>query len=381
MRPLRGLFAALALSLALAGGPAHGAAAPAELRVGLGTGLPGLLVSTATPGRILDAAGREVGAIAPQAGWLARPAGAHVRLVGPDGRALSAAAPVRIVALAEGGVPLVFAGSRWYRGELALASRRAGLTAINRVELEGYCYGVVPAEMPADWAPEALKAQAVAARSYALASRAKHAHDGFDLCATQDCQVYGGASRETAASNAAVDATRGEVVTYAGRVIPAYFHSAAGGYTENVEDVWARSLPYLRAVPDFDQAGPQFSWTKAVALGELAGALARKGVSVGEIVAITPLTRTYAGRVKTLEVVGSGGRRVVSGEVLRAAAGLKSTLFNVGKVGGEWVFAGRGFGHGLGMSQWGAKGLADQGYAYTQILAHYYPNTELKQLN
>jgi stage II sporulation protein D len=155
-----------------------------------------------------------------------------------------------------------------------------------------------------------------------------------------------------------------------------------------------RKESFIRAVPDYDQNSPHYTWYKNVSASSLAASLARQGVNVGALVTVTPLQRSYSGRVKTVQVVGQNGSRVVSGETFRIAAGLASTLFNVAPRGqqpvaapspgatslpSEFAFAGRGWGHGLGLSQWGAKSLGEKGYPYTTILSHYYPGAQLRR--
>jgi stage II sporulation protein D len=257
---------------------------------------------------------------------------------------------------------------------------------VNRVDLEAYLYGVVPSELSASGPEAALRCEAVAARSYALANLGKHGKAGFDICAPDECQVYKGAGREALASNLAVEATRAMVLMQGGRVLPAFFHASSGGYTENSEDVWVQRLDHIRAVPDYDQNSPHYTWYKNVDASHLASRLANRGVRVGGLRDIQAVSRSYSGRVREVRVVGTSGTRTISGETLRLAAGLNSTLFNLAPRGGgsglpaEFAFAGRGWGHGLGMSQWGARRLAEAGYAFSQILAHYYPGSSLERL-
>ncbi len=144
------------------------------------------------------------------------------------------------------------AKKKWYRGELIVRANSGNLTVINNLNLEEYLRGVVPSEMPSKWNFEAQKAQAIAARSYAIANLGKRSSRGFDLKDTPEDQAYGGASSETAQTNKACEDTRGIVITYDQKVIPAYYSASAGGHTINSGDVWARDLPYLRAVPSFD---------------------------------------------------------------------------------------------------------------------------------
>ena len=141
---------------------------------------------------------------------------------------------------------------RWYRGSFIIECRNGGIVVVNDVPLEDYMLGVVPSEMPSKWNYEALKAQAIAARSYAIANRGKRASRGYDLKDTPEDQAYGGASAETAATNNAVMETKGIVITYNRKVIPAYYSSSAGGHTVNSGAVWNKDLPYLKSVPSFD---------------------------------------------------------------------------------------------------------------------------------
>jgi len=152
----------------------------------------------------------------------------------------------------------VSAKNRWYRGELIVISTGKGLTIINNVGLENYIMGVVPSEMPSSWNFEAHKAQAIAARSYALANLGKRGSLGYDLKDTPEDQAYGGASSETQKTNSAVMNTKGEVLVYANKIIPAYYHASAGGHTISSGKVWNKDLPFIRPVPSFDEYKPKF---------------------------------------------------------------------------------------------------------------------------
>lgn len=146
----------------------------------------------------------------------------------------------------------VNAKRKWYRGFLTIQNKGNKLTVINNVDLEDYIKGVVPSEMPSSWELEALKAQAIAARSYALANLGKRASLGFDLKDTPEDQAYGGASAETAKTNSAVEETDGLVLTYNYKVVSAYYSASAGGKTISAKDVWGSDLPYIRSVPSYD---------------------------------------------------------------------------------------------------------------------------------
>lgn len=151
---------------------------------------------------------------------------------------------------AEGG--FISAKNRWYRGYLIIQNKNKKLTVINEVNLEDYIKGVVPSEMPSGWELEALKAQAIAARSYALANLGKRASLGYDLKDTPEDQAYGGASAETAKTNRAVDDTNGLVLTYNYKVVSAFYSASAGGQTVTAKEAWGNDVPYIRSVPSFD---------------------------------------------------------------------------------------------------------------------------------
>lgn len=276
---------------------------------------------------------------------------------------------------------------RRYRGALELRHKSGGLTAVNIVPVDDYLLSVVPEEMPTDWPAEALKAQSVAARSFSLASRGRHASEGYDLCTTTHCQLYTGTAAEKTASTAAVRATRGEVLTYGGKPIEALFHTDSGGMTENSEEVWGSHVPYLRAVRDAQTK--TLPWTKTITRAELERKLAAKGHDIGKVrsIALSPLAigraakdRTASGRVKTMTVAGTKGTATLSGTTWRSLLGLKSTLFDAKLTKDAVTFTGYGSGHGLGISQWGAKRLAESGKSYADILHHYYTGTTLQQL-
>lgn len=271
----------------------------------------------------------------------------------------------------------VWIGDRWYRGETQLVNDGSDLTVINRVELEDYLYSVVGGEMPTSWPIEALKAQAVAARSYALHESNRSGNRLYDLESTTVSQVYKGIKSETRSTHEAVNSTEGQVLTYGGKPILAVFHSSSGGHTENVEDVWSRPLPYLKSVVDYDHTAPVYEWQKVLSGREIGYRLG----NVGTVRSIIPQQVTPQGRIKRLKVVGDQGTKTISGKRFRSALDLRSTLFQVDGNTQRFIISGRGFGHGLGLSQWGANYLATQGANYRQILGHYYQNVKLSLID
>jgi stage II sporulation protein D len=211
-----------------------------------------------------------------------------------------------------------------YRGSVQVDVVSGKLRAINFVGLEQYLYGVVPSEMPFSWAPEALKAQAVVARSYALATRRTGA---FDLYPDTRSQVYLGIEHEKPSTTAAVDATAGQVVLYEGQVAKTFFFSTSGGRTASAEDVWGESVPYLVSVPDpYDSISPHHTWGPVAFTG---ATLAKRLKMKGRIMDVQTELNS-SGRVKTLTIVGSQGTLTMPGTSVRQRLGVQSTWFTVG---------------------------------------------------
>lgn len=357
------------------------AAAAVQLRVAVVDQAAQVTVGSSTPARVLDAAGGSLTHLVPMEGIAARASGSGVAVANRQ-------SPQITIQPSQGG--FVFIGDRWYRGTVKLVRTGSGLTAVNYVDLEQYLASVVGKEMYASWPLEALKAQAVAARSFALYRRQKQTQGIYDLGSSTTHQVYEGLQSEAPSTQQAVAETAGQVLTYQGRLIEAVFHASSGGHTENSENIWTKPVPYLRGVPDFDQAAPVYQWTTRLTAAQLKQRLP----GVGNILSLVPLNTTPQGRVTDLKVVGDAGTRVIKGGQFRSALGLRSTLFSarpeIGQVATTnpptptpiaFEFSGRGFGHGLGMSQWGAYFMALQGQTYDKILQHYYQGTTLSSMS
>jgi len=277
------------------------------------------------------------------------------------------------------------AGPRRYRGVIELRRTSQGLAAINELFVEEYLYGVLKMEVDPRWPAEALKAQAVAARTLALYSLGRFAAEGYDLRATTDSQVYAGINAEDPRTTAAVDATRGVIMTYAGRPIFAAFHADSGGFTESSEFVWGQPYPYLRGVPDpYGQDAPYREWLSRIDLPTLEARLARAGRPLPGISAVAVTATSPSGRALTVRLIGAGGTLELRAVDLRTILGvtfLRSTLFVVRPADDDSPaveFQGRGSGHGVGMSQWGARGQAQLGRTYQDILAFYYRGIQLE---
>jgi stage II sporulation protein D len=269
-------------------------------------------------------------------------------------------------------------------GVVNLVRKGKGFLVLNRVDLEEYVKGVVPAEVSSTWHPEMLKAQAVAARTYALYQQMLSATREYDVAATVQDQVYRGKQGIDAGILRAVEETRGLVITYQDAPIYAAFSSTAAGLTEDAMNVWSKDYPYLKGVEcPFDLMSPYYQWKSSFRVDTLEQNLRQQGFSVGTIETMTPLSFSRGGRVAKLRILHSGGELVLRGEELRKAVGytiIPSTQFTIESIGRDVVLSGFGAGHAVGMCQWGAKELAELGYPFSTILQYYYPGTELQDM-
>lgn len=350
--------------------------------------------------------------------------------------------------VANGGLP-VTVGNKTYRNRIEIKSMNQVVSAISIVDLEEYLYSVVPSEMPASWHLEALKAQACAARTYAVRQLGAHKNDGYDLCDTVHCQVYSGTTTEHENSTRAVDATKGEIIYHNGVPIDAVFSSSSGGVTDDSENVWSETVPYLRSVVDpFDTTGKK--WSRQTTMTEINNSLAHHGYQIGQLTKLE-IVKSPNGRVKELICYGTQNSVIIEKEKIRTVfnqlegGSLESKYFTFGHMDttdlpveasenkadlyvlsvhaktnkkatglyaksehdtktltGEiyvtngvqtkkiddshiteirsslvWtdetvIISGKGWGHGVGLSQHGAKGMAEENYAYDEIIKHYY---------
>jgi len=276
---------------------------------------------------------------------------------------------------------------RRYRGDLAL--RRLGdgrLDLINVLPIEHYLYGVMGGESYPGWPAAALEAQAIVARSYAMWRMAQRRDEPFDLHATVMDQNYLGMAKEDPRLTAAVDRTAGLVLVYQLKLFRCYYHSTCGGHTEAVQEVFPDPplLP-LSAVPcNYCKDSKHYAWRKVIPKVELADALARSGQSIQALSGLAVAARSGSGRAKQITVGLGPGRQVAMPasefRLIVGPARLPSTLFEVRETAGGCEFQGRGFGHGVGMCQWGARGMADARFAATEILRHYYTGAQLTRL-
>jgi stage II sporulation protein D len=270
-------------------------------------------------------------------------------------------------------------------GRVTIKRQNGRLMAINELPLEDYVKGVVPSEMSANWHPEALKAQAMAARTYALYKIRQNGKKDFDVVASTKDQVYKGRAGADGPAGRAVDETRGQVLAFQDEPILAAFFSTAAGPTEDALNVWSVDLPYLKGVEcPFDMNSPYFQWRTDVWLPLLEQRLREEGFPVGVIAGLSPAFYTKAGRVSHVRILHSDGELHVKGEDLRRVLGytvLSSTQFDFEVVGFQIQFTGRGAGHGVGLCQWGAKELAEKGYSAEAIVRYYYPGAEIRDIS
>ncbi len=278
----------------------------------------------------------------------------------------------------------IYLNNRPYRGDIEIVDGGKGLDVIDQLHLETYVAGIINNEISSRWPEDAIKSQAIIARTYALYQMRKKSDAPYDIEGSVMGQVYNGAGAEDPAAFRAVNETRGEILTYGGEPALTVYHSNAGGMTESAKDIWFHYYPYLLSVPSpYDSEAPNFYWEFTLAADTLKDLLESAGYAIGRPEAVYPENVNASGRVITLVIKDRFDRIVkISGEDLRKIIGystLKSAIFEVTLKRGLLDFKGRGSGHGVGLSQWGAKGMAEKGYSYREILEHYYPGTVIER--
>jgi stage II sporulation protein D len=286
----------------------------------------------------------------------------------------------------------LFWGATLLRESIILHPSKGGCSVVNRLDIEKYLDGVVNGEFSSKWNPEAVSAQVIAARSYALYQMREARRRGaiFDVESSIRDQVYLGTRGEEARASQIVARTRGMVLVAgpakAGQPIKAFYHSTCGGHTDAPEDVWGRAQPGVRGGVVCEHCGssPRFTWQLRLTTRQLDEALASTGK--GSVIGMEVLSRFSSGRVNKLKIafLGKGGMistRIVPGSQLRMLIGsekFQSTAFSILRGEGDsWIFEGRGYGHGVGMCQWGAKEMGSAGFQVHEILSRYYPSARL----
>ena len=380
----------------------------------------------------------------------ARRGGIQVVVTGTD-EVLWETADSTLGVLPMGRDPITWFRGYRYRGGFEYTVSGGGLQVVNVVDLEDYVKGVLPSEMPGDWDLEALKAQAVCARTFACLTTKHLSAYGFDVCNTTDCQVYYGVSTATSATDRAVEETEGECLYYDGELAEAYYHSSDGGATEDAENVWGTDIPYLQGKEDPYEASisiPNYSWTVTYTWNELTWVLQNSGYDIGNVVDAYVSEYTDLGNVYSVAFVDSRGREMTmtgdnarmafysttlgknvpslrftitggtgggSGYAVNSASGTLSALDGVSVISGGGTVSrlegedhaaisasgtadltggssdgrgsasrdgititGTGNGHNVGMSQYGARAMAEQGYDYIDILEFYFTGIRVR---
>ncbi len=324
-----------------------------------------------------------------------------------------------------------------YRGGIELIPTSSGnFTVINFVNINDYIAGVVGKEMSPSWHIEALKSQAVCARSYTITTWKKHSSNGFNLCGTQHCQAYLGMSGETESTIRAASETRDQIVMYGQSVAETLYSSSSGGASAYSKNVWGSDVPYLTAVKDPYEAyvdNPKAHWEVTLSKSNIKNTLAKSSVDIGEITDMKVTGADEFGRTYEVTIYGTKDKYVLKNDRTRTFFGLNSQMYSILPKGGDavaqplsilssagqssvsyfsikgsktagsasdgfyikssnstklyapasvnpdsWLISGSGWGHGLGMSQYGAKGMAEQGFGYKDILMFYFPGTYLQ---
>lgn len=269
----------------------------------------------------------------------------------------------------------LFFGGNHYKGGIEVWKGQNGLYVVNEVPLEEYVKGVTKAEIGPNWEMEAMKAQAVISRTYAVYQKMMNGNSFYHLTSTVLHQVYkGNSTDETIAF--AVNKTAGEILTYEGKPIEAFYHSTAGEKTELPDEVFGKSYPYLRSVESICESSPYSMWERKIQVSEIERALNLSGIED-----IKVISHTSTGRAKELSITTQRAQSIVKATELRKLLGwqrLPSTNFKITKNADLIIFEGKGYGHGVGLCQWSALEMAKKGMNYRDILAYFYPGTEIR---
>jgi stage II sporulation protein D len=274
-------------------------------------------------------------------------------------------------------------GGRRISGRVRLSALQGQLYAVAVVPLEEYVAAVVSREAPPKFHPEAQAALAVAVRTYALVAMDKPREATHDVVAGVEDQVFEGMDNVAVVFRNAAESTRGVALTWRGALAKSVFHSTCGGRTENAKDAWGTDLPYLRSVHCNDcRESPAYRWDYRMTRNEGMRIALALGVRAGNDLRLEIVGRSSTGRAGRIRISSGGVSRETAAAAFRRAAGyarLKSLKMEIVPVGSGWVVAGEGYGHGVGMCQWGSEGMAKEGKTYREILARYYPETALSR--
>lgn len=262
-----------------------------------------------------------------------------------------------------------------YTGEIEVWKGKNGLYVVNEIPFEEYVKSVVTAEVGTNWEMEALKAQAVISRTYAIYQKNMNGNLRYHITSSVLHQVYKGDSSDARVVNA-VEKTSGEILTFNGKPIEALYHSTSGGKTELPEEVFGKSYPYIKSVEASGEASPYWIWERKIPLSEI-----EKSLNISGFKDITIRSYTSTGRVKEVTVTSESGEHTIKSNDLRKQLGwqrLPSTNFTMTKLNDSIIFEGKGYGHGIGLCQWSALEMAKKGKNYREILSFFYHGTEIQ---
>ena len=281
----------------------------------------------------------------------------------------------------------IYVNEKRFRGDIEIIRKEnSKLMVINYIRLEDYLYGVLYHEVSHRWPMEALKVQAIAARTFALYQARQNRLQPYDLRSDIYSQVYGGSGSEKWSTTKAVDATNGKVLAFQGDIFPAYYHATCAGHTEDATNLWSVNLPPLKGVEcNYCAHSPHYKWTRSIPLRELRDMLRDNGYDIDDIESVKILSRNKSGRVDKVDIQDNAGVSVnITAKDFRQLIGpnaVRSTRFDVEIKRGQLVITGLGWGHGVGMCQWGVFGMAKLGKKANEILSYYYPGTEITTID
>lgn len=277
---------------------------------------------------------------------------------------------------------VILINGKVFRGRIQFIKKdNQRMLVVNNIELQDYIKGVLYHEASHYWPLEALKAQAVVCRTYALYQKQQNLNKDFDVTGDIYSQVYGGKTSERFRTNKAVEETSGIVLMYKGKIFPAYFHATCAGHTEDASQLWNIDLAVLKGVAcDFCRESPHFSWHEVLPLDGIEKKLKDSGYKLDSLLGIVIVNRNNSGRIISLKLISKKNDKIISAKDFRNIIGpntIRSTNFNITIIDRDAVFEGVGWGHGVGLCQWGAYFMAKDGARFEEILKYYYPESEI----
>jgi len=289
------------------------------------------------------------------------------------------------IMISASGSDVIIINGRDFRGSIQfIKSDSRKLLAINRIDLENYIKGILYHEVSHYWPMEALKAQAIVCRTYAVYQIQENKLQDYDVTCDIYSQVYGGSTSERYRTNRAVEETNGLILTLQNKVFPAYYHATCAGHTEDASLVWNINIASLKGVScSFCKDSPHFNWHYVLSVEEIKVKLLASGLRIGNIRKIDILGRDNSGRITDLNIISAKNDLRIHAKDFRNIIGpniIRSTNFNINIIDKDVVFEGLGWGHGVGLCQWGAYFMAKQGYTSQQILKYYYPRSGISPI-